>query len=415
MFARVVESSRSSRARYVALASVWCLAALALKPLYPYVDFGVFYSTAIERIAGGQPLEIYSFVARPPDTGLAIPLSYPPLYFFFLTPLYVLGSLLGLDDFQRTSGVSFGQAWMLLATLPFDLLLCRQVLRLLERTHGALPEPRRWLVFACVLLSPLLWLSSVVYQHGEAMMVALILLAIEQGERGRRVRCGLLWGAALSLKATALVPALVWFGWGLGRERRRHTWVTAALAGGVLLAPLVPYMIWRPEQVWYSLVGFERIRPIGGHVLWKLAPFPGLAELSGAATLLAAVAIGLALARRAGSSFLDAGGAHALVLGQVALLLLGKAIFVWYGLALGVFAHVAFAGTSLRRGSLPLAAVGLNLLLWWVQSGRWVGARLDPEVLVRSALWVAVLLVAGALALRGLASARGAGLAARAT
>ena len=42
------------RRRYIAASLLWCLAALAIKPFYPYLDFGVFYSTAIERILGAQ-------------------------------------------------------------------------------------------------------------------------------------------------------------------------------------------------------------------------------------------------------------------------------------------------------------------------------------------------------------------------
>src|SRR5262245_66672194 len=50
---------------YALLSLLWCVAAIAAKPFYPYVDFAAFYANAIERILGGAPLDIYSFVARP--------------------------------------------------------------------------------------------------------------------------------------------------------------------------------------------------------------------------------------------------------------------------------------------------------------------------------------------------------------
>ena len=135
------------------------------------IDFGVFYSTAIERILGGAPLDIYSFVAYPPGSSLALPVTNPPLYFFFLAPWYALGRLAGISDFHNSSGFSLGQAWMLLATLPFDLLLCHETLRCVEDHGGRLPEPRRWILYLCLLFTPLLWLSSVRFGHNEAMMI----------------------------------------------------------------------------------------------------------------------------------------------------------------------------------------------------------------------------------------------------
>ncbi len=403
----MTDPSTEMRSRYLVAGALWCLTALALKPFYPYVDFAAFYSTAIDKILAGSPLEIYSFVARPPDTGLAIPLSYPPFYFFYLAPLYALGKSIGLADFHLQSGMSFGQSWMLLATLPFDLLLCRQVLRLAERVRGPMTEPYRLYFFVLVLLSPLLWLSSVRFHHSEAMMLALILLAIEQGENGRAGRAGLLWAVALSIKATAAVPALVYFGWGLGRERRKTSLITAAIAVGVVALEFLPYLVWRWEQVWYAIVGFEGVRPVGGYVLWKLAAFPdALPGLSNPAILIGAAVIGLVLARRPGSSFLAAGGAYGLVLSQAILLLLAKAVFVWYGLALGMFCYIAFQSGERRRSALPAAALSVTFLLWLIQSGPWSAAAVNTGVLIRSASWVALLSAIAVVAIHGMASWR---------
>lgn len=394
------------RRRYVLLSLLWCAAALAAKPFYPYVDFGTFYSTAIERILAGAPLDIYSFVARPPGSELRLALAHPPLWLFLLAPWYAIGRALGLDDFHAAAGVSYGQAWMLALTLPIDVLLCRTIVRTAEGNER-LPEPARLALYACVLLSPLLWLSSVRYGHNESAVVLAVLLAVAAGERGRPVLAGLIWGVALQLKTTAVVPALAYYGWGLGEGRRRDTLRGAPVAALVFALPLLPYVLLRREAVTYALVGFERIRPIGGIVSWKA--LPALAGLAGASNLLvlgAAAAIGVAMALRPGRSFLAAGGDWALVLGQAALLLFGKALFVWYALAASCFLYVA--AVRERRPARLFSVVPLAgaILLWGVQSGGWVGESVEPAVRGRSALWLALTLGLAALAVRGMVRRR---------
>jgi len=397
------EKPSTHRSFYILASLLWCAAALAIKPFYPYLDFAVFYSTAMDFILNGRPLDIYSFIAHPPGSELALPLTNPPLYVFILVPVYALGHLIGISDFHASTGISLGQAWMLLATLPFDLLLCREAVRLVERIRGPLEEPRRWILFLCLLLSPLLWVSSIRYGHNEAMMVALVLLAIGFGEKDRPLLAGIFWGLALGLKTTAAVPLLVWLGWGMGRGRARKTVASAVTAGGVFLTPLLPYLLLRGEQVWYALVGFEGLRPVGGYVLWKLVPLPDVVlDLSGPAILAGSAAVGLVLSRRSGESFLRAGGAYALVLGQVLLLLFGKALFAWYGLALGVFCYLAFFPRDGRTRLFPLGAMVCTVLLWFLQAGPWVGEAVSPMIRLRSAAWVVFLISLGAFAVRGL-------------
>ncbi|MCP3985420.1 MAG: DUF2029 domain-containing protein, partial [bacterium] len=329
--------------RYITVALCWVVAALAIKPFYAYVDFGAFYATAIDRILAGRPLELYSFVLRPGGDDLAIPLSYPPVWFFYLTPWYALGQALGLSDFHHQSGVSWGQAWMLAVTVPFDLVLCAAVVRLSEGAKR-LAEPGRLGLFACLLFSPLLWLSSVRYGHSESVMIALVLLGIWAGERRHPVWSGLFWGLAFGIKTTAIVPALIYFGWGLGRQRRGAVTISGVVGAAVFLVPLLPYLILRREQVVYALYGFEQIRPIGGYVLWKLIPEPSsLLSYSNFVILGTAAALGLALSRRSGTSFLASGGAWALVVGQAAILLFGRALFVWYPWAASCFLFLAVA------------------------------------------------------------------------
>ncbi|HMC81997.1 MAG TPA: glycosyltransferase 87 family protein [Candidatus Polarisedimenticolia bacterium] len=392
------------RRRYIAASLLWCLAALAIKPFYPYLDFGVFYSTAIEKILAGHPLDIYSFIARAPGNDLPLPLCHSPLYFFFLAPWYALGRLMGISDFQNSAGISLGQAWMLLVTLPFDLLLCREALRWVEKLHGKLPEPRRIILYLCLLYSPLLWLSSVRFGHNEALVVLLVLLALRQGEEDRPVRSGILWGLALSLKATAAVPALTYLGWeGTQSGRRRSMLVCGAMAGMALFLPLLPYLLFRREQTWYALVGFEGLRRVGGYALWKVATFPvSLIRASGALILAGSALVGAVLGRRRAPRFFEAGGAHALVLGQVLLLLLGKALFIWYGLALSVFVYLAFADGKGERGSLPIGAFLTSVLLWLLQAGPWIGEEVNSWIRLRSTLWVLLLLAIGLAAVVGL-------------
>jgi len=377
----------------IALVLAWVAASLAIKPFFPYLDFGVFYSTALDRVLAGQFLDIYGFVARAPGSELALPLTNPPHYILLLTPVYALGRLLGFTDFHQSSGISFGQAWMLLATLPFDLLLCREVVLLVQKWKGSLSPRARCILFLCVLYAPVLWLSSVRFGHNESMMVALTLGAIRSGEEGKPMRAGVFWGLAAGIKLTVMAPALVWFFWGLPTRHRRDVLVAAGIGSAVFLIPVLPYILWRFDQIWYALVGFESIRPVGGFVFWKLAPFPeAVVALSGWLILATSAALGLALAWRRDRSFLDSGGAYALVLSQVGLLLLGKGLFMWYGLALVAFGFIALGQTP---------ALLVSLLAWLLQSGPWVGPLVTTQVQVRSALWVVFLLGVGALAVMG--------------
>jgi hypothetical protein len=390
------------RSRYVVVSLLWCAAALAIKPFFAYVDFGAFYATAIDKIVGGAPLDLYAFVFRPPHSDLALPVTNPPIWFFFLAPWYALGQVLGIKDFHAQTGMSYGQAFMLVATLPLDVLLCRSVVRLAEiRTR--LPEPGRFHLFLCLLFSPLLWLSSVRFGHNESAMVLLVIVAVAAGERGKPALSGLLWGLALGIKTTAVVPALVYYGWGLGRGRRRASVISAVTAGGVFLAPVLPYLLFRREQVTYALVGFEKLRPVGGYVVWKLLPNPAAAATHANILILAiAAGLGLMLARRGGDSFLASGGAWALVLGQVALLLFGKALFIWYPLAASCFLYLAFVYGRPLATSIPLVPLVVSLLLWIVQGGGWVGDSVNTMIKVRSAVWVVLLLGIATMAISGL-------------
>jgi len=388
--------------RYVVVSLVWCAAALAIKPFFAYVDFGAFYSMAIEKILAGTPLDLYAFVFRPPHSELVLPVTNPPIWFFCLAPWYALGKALGIADFSAQTGLSYGQAFMLVATLPLDILLCRTVVRLAE-IRTSLTEPGRWTLFVCLLLSPLLWLSSIRFGHNESAMVLLVLLAIAAGERGRPGLSGVLWGLAFGIKTTAVVPALVYFGWGLGRGRRRAMAIAVAASAVVFAGPLLPYLLWRREQVAYALVGFEKLRPVGGYVVWKLLPDPAAWAKSANVLILALSAgLGLAMARRRGNSFLACGGAWALVLGQVFLLLFGKALFIWYPLAASCFLYLAFVYGRRKDTSIPLVPLVWSLLLWIVQGGGWVGETVNPVVQLRSAIWVVLLLAIAAMAIKGL-------------
>jgi len=388
--------------RYAVVSLLWCAAALAIKPFFAYVDFGAFYSTAIEKILAGTPLDFYAFAFRPPHSTLVLQISYPPIWFFYLAPWYALGKALGIADFNVQTGLSYGQAFVLVVTLPLDILLCRTVVRLAE-ARTTLAEPGRWHLFLCLLLSPLLWLSSIRFGHNESAMVLLVLLAIAAGERGRPWLSGLLWGLAFGIKTTAVVPALIYFGWGLGRERRRAMTIAVVVSAVVFVAPLLPYLLLRREQVVSALVGFEKLRPVGGYVLWKLAPDPAAAATYSNALILALSAgLGLAMARRRGTSFLAGGGAWALVLGQVFFLLFGKALFIWYPLAASCFLYLAFVYGRRQDTSIPLVPLILSLLLWIIQGGGWVGETVNQSVKVRSAIWVVLLLAIAVMAIRGL-------------
>ncbi|HKY32464.1 MAG TPA: glycosyltransferase 87 family protein [Candidatus Polarisedimenticolia bacterium] len=391
---------------YLAASLAWCATALAVKPFFAYVDFGAFYSAALDKIVTGSPLDLYGIAARPPDSGLAIPLGNPPVWFFYLAPFYWLGRALGLADFHRQTGMSLGQAWMLLASLPLDLLLCRTVLRLAEGSRR-IPEPGRLALYLCLLSSPLLWLSSIRFQHNEAAMVLMVLLAVAASERSRPTAAGVAWGLALGLKTTALVPALVWLGWGLRRGRLRATVITAAAGAAVFAGPLIPYAVFRREHLAYALLEFESLRPVGGYSLWKLfARSEGAASMSHVVILLLAFGTGLILARRPEKTFLAVGGAWGLVLGQVALLLLAKAIYIWYALGLSAFLYLAVARRQRPQAILPVVPLGAVLIVWGLQGGEWVGSAASWSVQVWSAVWAAFLLGIAAYAVAGLLGER---------
>jgi hypothetical protein len=217
-----------------------------------------------------------------------------------------------------------------------------------------------------------------------------------------------LWGLALGLKTTAVVPALVYFGWAFGAPARRSLALKSLLVAlGVFIVPLVPYLVSRREQALYALVGFESLRPIGGIVLWKLLPgSEALARQSNWLILASAALLGLWMARRRGASFLDAGGAWALVISQGVLLLLAKAIYVWYGLAASCFLYLATAREQRSTERIPQIALLATLMMWIVQSGAWVGGRIDIVVVARCAAWVVLVGAIIVLAARRLSAQR---------
>jgi len=142
---------------------------------------------------------------------------------------------------------------------------------------------------------------------------------------------------------------------------------------------------------------------VGGYVLWKLLPDPAAAaRYSNVLILALSAGLGLALARRRGNSFLASGGAWALVLGQVFLLLFGKALFVWYPLAASCFLYLAVAYRRTNERVIPLVPLLASLLLWIIQGGAWVGENVNPSIRVRSAIWVVLLLGIAAIATKGL-------------
>lgn len=390
-----------ARSRYLVVSALWCVAALAIKPFFAYIDFGAFYSNAIERILGGAPLDIYSFGARPPHSDLLLVVANPPIWFFFLAPWYALGQALGISDFHAQSGMSLGQAWMLVVSLPFDLWLCRTVLHAVDRGRP-LAEPRRFALYLCLLFSPLLWMSTVRFGHGnETLMVLFVLLAVIAGEEDKPAWAGAFWGLALGIKLTAIVPLLTWLAWGAVSRRARATAVAAGVAAAVALVPVLPYLIFRREPIVYALLRFETLRPIGGYVVWQLLPeriATALASRANVAILIIAAAVGAWLGRGRDRGFLASGGAWALVLGQSALLLLGKAVYVWYALAASCFLFLAWARDDRSDRVVPAVPVAITVALWVLQGTALDGSPVDPGVAVRSAGWALVLVGTIALA-----------------
>ena len=379
-----------ARSRYVLASALWCVAALAIKPFFAYIDFGAFYANAIERILAGAPLDIYSFGARPPHSDLLLVVANPPIWFFFLAPWYALGSALGISDFHAQAGVSLGQAWMLVVSLPFDLLLCGTVLHAVEMARP-LPEPRRFALYLCLLFSPLLWMSTVRFGHGnETLMVLSVLLAVIAGEGGKPAWAGAFWGLALGIKLTAIVPLLTWLAWGAVSRRVRATAVAGGVAAVVAMAPVLPYLIFRREPIVYALLRFETLRPIGGYVVWQLLPeriATALSSRANLAILILAAAVGAWLGRRRDRGFLASGGAWALVIGQAALLLLGKAVYVWYALAASCFLFLAWERDDRSDRLVPAVPVAITIALWVLQGSALDGLQADPGIVARSAGW----------------------------
>ena len=140
---------------------------------------------------------------------------------------------------------------------------------------------------------------------------------------------------------------------------------------------------------------------------WKAIPaLTGAADLSNLLILGSGALIGTALAFRPGRSFLSAGGDWALVLGQAAVLLFAKALFVWYGLAASCFLYVAAVRERRPPGLLPVVPLLASLALWVLQSGGWVGDSVALAVRWRSAAWAALLVGLSALAMRRMVGRR---------
>ena len=255
-----------------------------------------------------------------------------PHYFTIYPPLaqlvFALGAAIPLDE---------ARGLRLLFVLS-DLIAIALLARLLDR----LERPRIWaLAYAW---HPLAFWETGAGGHTEALMLPLVLAALDEALDDRPARASVWLGLAASTKLTALVfvPVLAAFAW---RRRGPRALASAPLAPLVLIATFLPFYratLWPNLRASLSLftADFSFDAPVYYALRHALGYREGLTDpVDGTVMPLMAIATLLCVA---GSSALQTGESRRLLAGLlasiVALLLFSRVLHPWYvlpALALG--------------------------------------------------------------------------------
>jgi hypothetical protein len=259
-------------------------------------DLTNFFFKSADYILRGDPWHMYA--VRGSGATATYPNYNPPLSVFLIALFRGIGHALHADG---NFGVQI--TFVALPFMVFVPLLGYLVLRALRSLYPEMPETQQLLAYMLVVLSPLTWQSYGTWYHIEQPMMLCLLvgsmLALQQRREGL---AGILAGAALMTRTTALFPLI---GLGvlflLGREWRGLLKWAGAIALVVAIV-MVPFVLGDRANVSYSFLTWRGGAPIGGNSIWTLLaairPLSGLARRLDAPSVVLFVAAAAYLAGR---------------------------------------------------------------------------------------------------------------------
>lgn len=258
------KSILSRRILYVIAIALYLVISATTKITSLTLDIPAFYVPAIKNILAGYPFSIYAI--RVPAYGVSFPNTLTPLTYYLMTPFVWLAQVLKLNDFATSGGLI-----VILPFLLFDILAGLELRNTIKRLKPGLPESLLFLAFSIFLFSPLLFFSTTGLAHGESILLYFSLLGLRQLENKRHVLAGLAFGIAFLFKSTAilmLVPMLVIL---LIKGQKVEFLKVAGVSFGITALVLAPFFVRHFADTYYSLILFERVRPIAGVTIWQLA------------------------------------------------------------------------------------------------------------------------------------------------
>ncbi|MGZ3599215.1 MAG: glycosyltransferase 87 family protein [Ktedonobacterales bacterium] len=259
-------------------------------------DLTNFFFKSADYILRGDPWHMYA--VRGSGATATYPNYNPPLSIFLIALFRGIGHALHVDS-------NYG-AQITFVALPFMIfvpLLGYLVLRALRSLYPEMPETQQLLAYMLVVLSPLTWQSYGTWYHIEQPMMLCLLVGSMLALRQRREGlAGVLAGAALMTRTTALFPLI---GLGvlflLGREWRGLLKWAGAIAL-VVAVVMGPFVLGDRANVSYSFLTWRGGAPVGGNSIWTLlaaiGPLSGLVRRLDAPSVVLFVAAAAYLAWR---------------------------------------------------------------------------------------------------------------------
>jgi hypothetical protein len=229
-------------------------------------DLTTFFFPAAEQILHGHPWSIYAVRAFG-----GYPNYNPPLSIYLMVPFLAVANALHL-----TTNIGAEIAFV---SIPFTLfvpVVGYTTISALRALFPAMPETQVFLAYVLVVLSPLTWQTYITWYHLEQpIMLALLVGALVLFQRRQESLAGVLAGAAVLTRTTAIVP-LVAFGVLVLAERRWNVFARfGGIAAAVAAVGFAPFFLFDRANAMYSLVSWRGGADIGGNSIWALVKYDG--------------------------------------------------------------------------------------------------------------------------------------------
>lgn len=165
--------------------------------------------------------------------------NYPPLAAYLLR---IQGAVLHALDPDMVSNTKVARLTFSLAAIIGDLIIAAGCCVIAARLGGSAGVQA--MAFGAVALGPPFIIDCAHWGQTDSWVLAPLVWMVVMMMRRRWIGAGLLWGVALGLKTQAVLAAPIWLVVLLVVRRQRRTVVAGGmLAGLVLLAAAVPFML----------------------------------------------------------------------------------------------------------------------------------------------------------------------------